>query len=443
MLALAWPMVLTNLSQVAMTATNVMFMGRMAPEVLAAGTLGYNLYFVTMMFGFGLVVAVAPMAAGVLGRKRHSVREVRRTVRQGFWVALFISVPLWAILWNTEAILRAMGQDQGLSAAAGAYMQAQQWAIFPFFCYIVLRSFLAALERPGWALIVVLAAVAFNALACWALMFGHFGLPSFGIVGAGMATTLASTLMFAGLVAIVSFHRRFRRFHLFGRIWSPDWPRFAAMLRLGLPISIIVTLEVTIFSSAAFMMGLIDAVSLAAHAVAIQIASICFMIPLGIGQAATVRVGLAYGAGSRNDMLRSGWAAFMLGISFMVITATAMVVFPRQLIAAFMDINDPKNAAVVSLAASFLIFGAMFQIFDGAQAVAAGMLRGMHDTTWPMIYAAIGYWGIGLPLGAILAFSLGLRGYGIWLGLCAGLSIVATLLITRWIRVSRSAPLPL
>jgi MATE family multidrug resistance protein len=437
-LALAWPMVLTNLGQTAMTATDVMLMGRLGPEALAAGTLGSNIYFALMMFGFGLVSAVAPMAAAALGNRRHSVREVRRTVRQGLWASLFVSIPIWLMLWNTEQILLAMGQDPQLSAQAGIYMRAQQWAVLPFYGYIVLRSFLAALERPRWASIVVLVTVAFNALAAWSLMFGHFGLPRLGIMGAGIATTLASTAMFIGLAVVVSRDRKFRRFHLFGRIWRSDWPRFRALMRLGLPISIIVSLEVTIFSTAALLMGLIDAISLAAHAIALQIASICFMVPLGIGQAVTVRVGRAFGAGDHAAMVRSGWTAFVMGVGFMVLTALTMISIPHLLIGAFMDVGDPQNAAVVATATTFLVFAAMFQIFDGAQAVGAGMLRGLQDTVWPMIYAAIGYWGVGMPLGIVLAFHTPLAGRGIWLGLCGGLAVVALLLLARWIRLSRA-----
>lgn len=437
MLALAWPMILTNLGQTAMTATDVMMMGRLGPDALAAGTLGANLYFAPMIFGLGLILAVSPMIAFELGRKRHSVRDVRRTVRQGLWISALVALPIWALLWQAEAILLAMGQDAALSAEAGVYMRAMQWAILPFYGFVVLRSFISALERPGWALAIVFLAVGFNILCNYALMFGNFGFPRLELMGAGIATTASATLMFAGMVAAVSLDRRFRRYQLFGRFWRADWARFRELFRLGLPIAGIYTFEVTIFNAAALVMGLIDSVSLAAHAIAIQVASLSFMVPMGVGQAATVRVGRAYGAGDRDGVTRAGWTAFVMGVGFMALMAMLMLFAPHLLIMAFIDLAAPENLPVVEMAVTFLALAALFQVVDGAQAVGSGMLRGLQDTTVPMIYAALGYWGVGLPLGVWLAFPMGLNGVGIWIGLSSGLAVVAVLLMTRWTRRER------
>ena len=439
-LSLSWPMVLTNLAQIAMTATDVMMMGRAGPHMLAAGALGSNLYFTPLIVGLGLMNAASPMMASELGRNRFSIRDIRRTVRQSLWLAVLVCIPVWLILWNAEQILLAMGQEPDLAHEAGIYMRWLQWAVLPFYGYIVLRSFLAALERPRWALVAVVAAVLFNAFANWCLIFGNLGFPKMGIAGSGLATTLSSALMFAGLVVIVMLERRFRRYRLFGRFWRADWPRLKALLRLGLPIAGILTFEVSIFNAAALVMGLISADALAAHAIAIQIASISFMVPMGLGQAATVRVGRAFGAGDALGITRAGWAAFALGITFMSCTALTMVLWPQVLISGFIDIDDPANAAVVGLAITFLAFAGLFQIVDGAQAVASGMLRGLHDTQVPMIFAAIGYWGVGLPLGVLLAFKGGLQGAGIWIGLSSGLAVVAVLLMWRWLRRDRLKP---
>ena len=439
-LALAWPMVLTNLGQTAMTATDVMMMGRLGPDTLAAGALGANLYFMPLIFGLGLMLATSPMMATELGRRRHSVRDLRRTVRQGLWLAVLVSIPIWIFLWRGESVLLAMGQKPELAHQAGIYLRWLQWAVLPFFGYIVLRSFISALERPGWALVIVFVAVAFNALFNWVFMFGNLGVPAMGIAGSGLATSLSSALMFAGLAVAVLTEKKFRRYRLFGRFWRSDWPRFKTLLRLGLPIAGILAFEVTIFNAAAFLMGLIDADSLAAHAIAIQIASISFMVPLGLNQAVTVRVGLAYGAGNPEGVSRAGWTALAIGVSFMALMALVMVFLPHLLISAFIDLSDPANARVIALAVSFLAFAALFQIFDGAQAVASGMLRGLHDTKVPMIYAAIGYWGVGLPLGVLLAFHFGFNGVGIWIGLASGLAVVAVLLLARWLRRDRIAP---
>jgi multidrug resistance protein, MATE family len=241
-------------------------------------------------------------------------------------------------------------------------------------------------------------------------------------------------MMFVGMAIVVSLHPRFRRYRLFGRFWRPDWERFRSVWKLGLPIAVTVALEITIFNAAVFLMGLIGTSSLAAHAIAIQIAALTFMVPLGLSQAVTVRVGLAYGRRDRAGIKRAGWTSFIIGTGFMSVMALAMILFPNELVALFLDPSDPANEPVIALAVSFLFVAALFQIVDGAQAVGAGMLRGLHDTTLPMIYAAIGYWVIGLAVALWLGFRQGWEGVGIWTGLAAGLGVVAVLMIGRWLR---------
>lgn len=433
-LALGWPLVLTNLAQIALTTTDVIVLGRLGAEALAAGTLGSNLYFAILIFAIGLTNATAPMMARAFGARGRVVRDVRRTFRQGLWTAVLIALPSWLLLWHTEAILRLLGQDARLAADAQTFMRGLQWGFLPFLGFIVLRSFVSALERPLWALVITAAAIAFNAAANVVLVFGHLGLPALGIAGSGIATTLSNTFLFLGLALVVARHRRFRRFHLFGRWWRPDGARLREVWRLGLPIGAGLAFEVTVFTAAAFLMGLIGTAALAAHSIAIQIAAASFMVPMGLGQAATVRVGRAFGARDAAGAARAGWIAFALGVAFMAAMSIVMVATPRLLIAAFIDVDSPANAAVVEAAVVFLMCAAVFQIADGAQAVGAGMLRGLHDTRVPMLYAAAGYWGIGLPLSVLLGFPVGLGGLGIWIGLAAGLIVVAVAMMLRWIR---------
>jgi multidrug resistance protein, MATE family len=436
-LKLAWPMVLTNLAQSAPTTIDVVMLGWLGPTALAAGALGTNLYFAFLIFGIGLITAVSPMVAKEIGARRSSVRDVRRTVRQGLWTAVAITLPSWALLWHSEPILLALGQEPALAERAGLYLRALQWALLPFLGYIVLRSFIAALERPMWGLWAGLAGTLVNTLLAWCLIFGKLGFPRLELVGAGIATTIACAVMFGFLAIVVSVDRKFRRYHLFGRFWRADWPRFAGLWRLGLPIAATLVFEVSIFNAAVFLMGLIGANSVAAHSIAIQIASITFMVPLGFGQAATVRVGLAYGAGDRHAISRAGWTAFAMGVGFMALAASLILLAPGVLIGAFLDRGDPANAEVVRLATLFLVFAAIFQLADGAQVTGAGMLRGLHDTRVPMLIAALGYWGVGLPLGIVLAFPLGYQGAGIWVGLAVGLGVVAVLMTARWLMRER------
>ena len=436
-LALGWPLILTNLAQNALMTSDVILMGWLGSDALAAGALGTNLYFAFLIFGIGLVSATSPLIAEELGRRSHSVREVRRTVRQGFWAAITVAVPIWIVSWNGEWILLAMGQEPLLAQQAGDYMRALQWSLLPFLLYLVLRSFLAALERPGWPLVIGLLAVPVNFVAAYALMLGKFGLPALGLIGAGLGTVISSTFMFVGLAVVIGLDRQLRRYHIFGRFWRADWSRYRTLWRLGVPIGLTLAFEVTIFNAAALLMGRIGANELAAHAIALQIASFCFMVPFGLGQAVTVRVGRAYGAQDAAGVTRAGWTAFALGMAFMVFTASLMLFSPYLLLWAFLDLSDPKNIPVIGFAVSFLVMAAIFQVADGAQAVGSGMLRGLQDTRVPMIYAAVGYWGVGLPLGVALAFGTELRGIGIWIGLATGLAVVASLMLWRWARRDR------
>lgn len=432
--SLSWPLALTNLAQIGMGTTDVLMMGWVGPETLAAGALGTNLYFIVMIFGIGLINAVPPMIAQALGRDPNARADVRRTVQQGFWVSLLVTVLALCVLWWSEAILLAMGQAPTLAAEAGRYVRVLQWSLPPFFAYLVLRSFVAALERPVWPLVISLLAVLVNAAGNWCLMLGRCGFEPLGIAGSGLATVIATTFMLVALSLVVSFDQQFARFEVLARWWRADRERLSALLRLGLPLAATLSFEVTIFNAAVFLMGLIDAAALAAHAIAIQLAALSFMVPLGIGQAATVRVGLAYGAADADAVQRAGAAALLLAVSFMTAMSLLMIALPGWLIHMFIDTSDPANAEVVALARSFLVVAALFQIADGTQAVGSGMLRGLKDVRVPMLFALLGYWGIGLPLGVVLGFPMRFGGLGIWIGLAAGLTTVAGLMMWRWSR---------
>jgi MATE family multidrug resistance protein len=435
--ALAWPLILTNLTQSLIQSTDVLLLGWAGPAVLAAGTLGINVYFAFLIFGIGLVYAAAPMIAKELGARRHSVRDVRRTVRQTMWAALAVALPVWAVLWYTRPILLLLRQDPVLAVGAEGFVRALMWGMLPALWYMVLRSFVSALEKPAWSLAVGAAGVLFNALLNYGLIFGKFGLPALGLMGAGIGSSCANSFMFLAMALVVSVHPRFRRYRLFGRFWRADWERFRAVWRLGLPIAVTLALEITIFNTAVFLMGLIGASSIAAHAVALQIAAFTFMVPLGLSQAATVRVGLAFGRRDAEGVSRAGWTAFVLGVGFMGVMALVMLAVPHRLVELFLDPADPANRPVIRLAVSFLFVAALFQVFDGAQSVGAGMLRGLHDTKVPMAYAAFGYWVVGLGTAVGLGFGLGWEGVGIWAGLATGLAIVSALILSRWLRRDR------
>jgi MATE family multidrug resistance protein len=430
-LRLAWPLVLANLTQQLIQATDVLLMGRLGATQLAAATLALNLTFTFNLFLFGLVTASSPMMASALGQRFNNLRDVRRTFRAGLWLLIFALPPYWLLLWHVGDLMRALGQSEELAVQGQTFLRAYMWCTAPWLVFQLLRNFVAALERPRVVLWLSLAGIGLNALFSWSLIFGRFGLPALGLLGGGIGSTLTWLVMCGALIFVTSSDRQFRRFRLFGRWWRFDAQRTAAMVKLGLPIGITMALEMGVFALAAYFMGWIGAPAVAAHAVALQLAALTFMVPLGLGQAATVRVGLAFGRRDEGGITRAGWTAWVAGVGFMAAMAVVMWAIPHRLVTLFLN-DNAANAVVIGLAVSFLKVAAAFQLVDGAQVIGTGMLRGLHDTRWPLLFALVGYWGVGLGIGAWLAFGADWKGLGIWIGLAAGLAAVAALMLARW-----------
>ena len=435
-LALAWPLILANVTQQIIIATDVLLMGRLGPVQLAAATLALNLTYTFNMFLMGLVTASSPMMATALGQRFNAVRDVRRTFRAGLWL-LFATLPFyWLLLWHVGMLMRAFGEAEILARQGEMFLRAYMWCTAPWLVFTLLRNFVSALERPRVVFLLSLSGIGINALLSWSLIFGHFGAPALGLVGGGLGSTLTWTILCGALIATAVGDRQFRRFHLFGRWWRADGARVLAMVKLGLPIGVTMALEMGVFALAAYFMGWIGAPAVAAHAVALQCAALTFMVPLGLGQAATVRVGLALGRRDEAAITRAGWTAWVLGVAFMASMALVMWSVPHRLVTLFLA-DQPRNAVTIGLAVSFLKVAAAFQLVDGAQVIGAGMLRGLHDTRWPLVFALVGYWIVGLGIGSWLAFAADWRGLGIWIGLASGLACVAALMLARWLMRER------
>jgi MATE family multidrug resistance protein len=433
--ALAWlagPLVAANLLQMAVAAVDVIFVARLGTVDLAAATLGVFVFNLLMYALIGLTSAAAPLIAAELGRRSHAVREVRRSVRMALWVGLTGAVPVIALLANGETLLLAVGQDAEVARRAGRFMDVVLFALVPGVAAGIMRTAAAALGRPGWALVVTALALGVGIVANWLLVFGNWGFPALGLEGSALATVAATAAMALAYFGILLFDPKLRRYHLLGRWWRAEWPRYRQIVRLGLPIMGAWLAEGALFGGAAVLMGLIGVAEVAAHAVALNIAAVAFQVPFGLAQAATIRVGMAYGAADRAAITRAGTVALIAGIGVMVFGAALMWAFPRVLVSAYLDVDAPENAVVVALALQFLGIAALFQLADGAQAVAAGVLRGLQDTRVPMLVALFGYWIIGFGTAALLGFWFGQGGVGIWWGLLAGLAAVSVLLLWRW-----------
>ena len=436
-LRLGWPLAAANLLQMLTYAVDVIFIARLGEAQLAASALAIALFGLVLWALSGLTGAVAPVAAAELGARAPALRPVRRSVRMAMWLALFAGTIGMGLCLSLGPIMRITGQDAAIIDLAIEYNSILVLSLIPMLFNNVLRSFVSTLDRPILATAITAAGIFVNALANYAFIFGNLGAPELGLRGAAVATIITTITTLAAYVLVIRLDPRLHRYRIFGRWWSPDWPRFMHIVRIGAPIALTITAEAGIFGAAAFLMGNIGASQLAAHTVALQIAALAFQVPFGIGQAATIRVGYFYGARDSEGIKRAGWMAIGVGTGFMAITALAMILIPKPLIAIYVDPWDPQNAVLVGFALKYIVIAAAFQLFDGMQAVAAGALRGLQDTRVPMWIAAFSYWVPGIGTAIILGFYTPLEGIGVWIGLATGLTFAAILLGWRWHRRDR------
>ena len=433
-LRLAVPIALTQLGQIAMMTTDLALIGRLGDVAVAAAALAHTVFFFSFTFGMGLVSAVAPLAAQGFGA--GNPRQVRRALRVGLWAALVISLPMMAFPLYGEQILLALGQAPVTAHLAQQYLWGLTWGITPALWFMAIRGFTGAVNRPEPVLWITIAAVPANAALVYLLIHGELGLPRLGLFGAGLATTIINFGMFFAGLWFVTRRRPFRKYHVLGRIWRIDWDLMRQLIVIGAPISLSFLLEYGLFGAAGLLMGVISTMALAAHQVALQIAAVLFMVPFGIGMAATVRVGHAVGRGDAPAVKRAGSVATSLGIIFMS-AMTLVVILARFAIARFFFGEGAESAGgVIDLTATLLMVGATLFVADGIQTVAAGALRGMNDTRIPLLFAVTSYWLIGFPAAYGLAFRMELGAVGVWIGLSCGTAVYAVLLILRFRRLA-------
>jgi multidrug resistance protein, MATE family len=429
-LKLAAPMALTQLGQIAMMTTDLAFIGRLGGDAVAAAALAGTVYFVSFTFGMGPTSAVAPLAAQAFGADQ--LHLVRRSLRTGLWVALLIALPIMAFPLRGEQILLGLGQAQVAAHLAQQYLFGLAWGVAPALWFMAIRSFMGAVNRPQPILWITLVAIPVNALLVYLLMNGEWGLPRLGLFGVGLATTMVNCGTFLAALWFATQRQPFSDYRVLAHVWRIDWKLMRQLVAIGAPISIAFLLEYGLFSAAALLMGRISTTALAAHQIALQVTAILFMVPFGIGMAATVRVGHAVGRGDVAAIRRAGLVAMLLGI-FLVTILTLAVILARFAIARFFLGGDLRGVdATIDLAAKLLLVGATFFITDGIQSIAVGALRGMKDTRIPLLFAAISYWVIGFWLSYLLGFWTTLGAVGVWFGLSIGTVIYATLLVLRF-----------
>lgn len=435
---LGLPLIGGHLAQFAIGLTDTVMLGWYGVEALAAVTLASSYFFVLFLMGAGFGWAVMPMvaAAGAAGDET----SIRRATRMGLWQSVLFSIAAMPLLIWSEPILLLLGQDPGVATQAAEYLRLAGWGLFPALLVIVLKSYLAALERTQIVLWITLAAGLANALANYALIFGNWGAPQLGIAGAAIASIITQMV---SLIAVIAYAVRVLPEHdLFHRLWRPDWEMFIRVFRLGVPIGLTNLSEMSLFSASAMMMGWLGTVPLAAHGIVLQLASATFMVHLGLSNVATIRAGNAYGRGDRAHMARGAVVVIGLSLAMSVFAIALFLIAPTPLMSLFMEPDNPARPEILAIGTGLLAAAALFQLMDGAQVMALGLLRGVQDTAVPMIMAALSYWAVGIPASYVLGFTMGWGGIGIWLGLAAGLACAGVLLMVRfWTRGITRCPI--
>jgi MATE family multidrug resistance protein len=433
LLRLAAPLILAQLSQMFMGVADVVMVSRVSATDMAGVTLGGNLYFPTQFLFAGVIMAVTPTIAQLHGAGRSG--EMGEVVRQALWIALPAGVLLVVLFNNVEPAYHWIGVDARAIPVAVAYLHALSFGVMPLLCFFTMRYLCEGNSWTKPAMILSMLSLPMKVLLNYGFIYGNFGLPELGGAGCGYSSATIGWLQFTAMLFIIR-HSRMRQAGVFNRFSWPDAVAIGRLIRLGVPIGLSNFLEMAVFSAVTLLIGRIGVEAVAAHQIAMNVGGLTFMIPMGIGMAAAIRVGFNTGAGDLEAARRSGWLAIRVAAVFAV-AAAIVVLLGRHWIASLYT----PDAAVAGIAASLLVFVALFQLFDDTQVTALGALRGYKDTKLPMYIALFAYWVAGFPVAVMLgygAFGLEPMGpQGFWTGLTLGLAVAAAGLVWRFAKLSQ------
>ncbi|MFU8824257.1 MATE family efflux transporter [Yoonia sp.] len=422
------PLILSNMAQFAIHMTDTLMLGWYDVTALAAATIATSLFFVVFIVGAGFAQAITPLVAAA--NEQNDEVQVRRVTRMGLWLSIFYGLLVMLPFFWSEQILLAIGQDPIVASEAHRYLLIVIWGMVPTLLVMALKSFLVALEHTAFILWATVGTAVLNGLINYALIFGNWGAPELGVEGAAIASVLVNVLTVALLVGYIL--RKLPQYELFRNFHRPDAPIMRRVFLLGWPIGLTSLAEGGLFSASAVMMGWIGPISLAAHGIAIQLASLTFMVHIGFSQAATVRAGRALGRRDEQGLRRGGITAIGMSALYAAATSAIFLLIPGTLVSLFIDPAEPERLRLLEVGITLVMIAGLFQLVDGLQVVVLGLLRGVQDTTVPMIMATFSYWVIGLPTSYLLAFYWGFGGVGIWAGLVLGLLVAAVLLMWRF-----------
>ncbi len=428
---LGLPLIGGHLAQFSIGMTDTIMMGWYSIEGLAAVTLASTFFFVLFIFGSGFAQAVMPLVASQFAEGDDV--QMRRTTRMGLWMSFVFAIAVMPLFYFSDPVLRALGQTDLIAAEAQGYLRIAGWGVIPALGVMVLKSYLAAMERTNVVLWVTLIAFVVNIFANYALIFGNWGALELGLRGSAIASLSVQILSLLVIAAYVL--RVLPKQQIFARLWRPDWDAFFLVGRLGVPIGFTILAEVGLFAASTLMMGWLGTIQLAAHGVALQLASATFMIHLGLSNAATVRAGNALGRKDPEHLVRGARVIIAMSLATAMATIAVFVLFPEPLISVFLDSDEPNRPEILQIGAVLLFMAGVFQLVDAAQVMALGLLRGLRDTKVPMTFAVFSYWVIGAPCSYLLGFTFGFGGAGIWGGLVIGLAVAAVLMVERFVRL--------
>jgi MATE family multidrug resistance protein len=425
MVGLATPVVLAELGWVAMGVVDTVMVGRVSAEAIGAVGVGSILFFALGIFGTGLLLGLDTLVPQAYGA--GDVEDCHHSLFQAVYLCLGLA-PLLMILMSVAApLLRNWGLNPAVLELTIPYIEAVIWSVAPLLLFTAFRHYLQGMSLVRPIMFVLVSANLVNVFANWVLIFGHLGVPALGAEGAGWATCVSRLYMCLGLLTYILYREYRHDLGLSRRSLTLDMERIRHLVQLGFPAAIQRALEIGVFAAATTLVGRLDAVSLASHQIAMNIATVTFMVPLGISSAGAVRVGQALGRCDVQAARRSGWTALFLAAAFMSVAGLVLFLIPRIILRGFT--TDPE---VVATGVILLFIAAIFQLFDGVQVVATGILRGAGDTRTPVAANLVGHWLLGLPIGYALCFELGWRAPGLWVGLSVGLVAVGVLLLYVW-----------
>lgn len=428
MLRLASPLALAELGWMAMGTVDTIMAGPLGPAAIGAGSLGGMLFYPLAICGTGLLLGMDTLVAQSHGA--GDPLECRRTLVSGLWLGAAMAPVLAVVIWALIPLLRAIGTNPHVMTLFAGYLKALLWGILPLLFYTAFRRYLQAVDIVKPVTFALVSANVVNVVGNYALMYGHWGFPAMGLEGSGYSTSVSRVYMAAVLLGAVVWNER-RTGNRFADVsWRPDLGRLRRLVGLGLPAALQMLVEGAVFGAITVFASRLDEASLAAHGIAINVISITYMVPLGISSAAAVRVGHAAGRKDLRGAAASGWSALLLSTAFMGAAGVGLLAAPQWIIEIF-----SRDAAVIAVGATLLRIAAFFELFDGLQTVATGALRGLGNTRTPMLAHFAGYWLVGLPVAYTLCFPLGWGAPGLWVGLCAALILIGSILLNCWRRV--------